>query len=226
DAPGVDLVVADLPGDSLLDAREFVRSSSVLGAAPMIGLALGNSFELLRAQGDPLTLALRRTVTDQQVVAAARELVNDTVGAPLDDQDALIYAGFALSSMRDLAVSRNTVLNPQDATLTLLNALAETDGFVRRQVAEVLSYIDRSEAQRALANAAANAFDSAEQGAMLDTLAGSARRFGNLLDERLEADVLELATSGEPAVRASAANAAGALGLPGSAVAPIVLSDN
>ncbi|GAB4545085.1 MAG: hypothetical protein Tsb0013_02660 [Phycisphaerales bacterium] len=225
DAPGVDLVIADLPGDSLLDARRFVRNSDVLGAAPMIGLAVGSSIEGLRAQNDPLTLALRRGVSDTEIVNAARQLVIDTVGAPLDDQDALIYAGFALSAMRDLAVSRNAVLQPEDATQTLLNALSETDGFVRRQVAEVLSYIDRSPAQRALADAAANAFDASEQGAMLDALAGSARRFGNLLEPRQEAEIIELATTGDAGVRLRAAKAAGALGLPGDLIAPILRSD-
>ncbi len=224
-APGVDLIVADLPGETLLRTREFVRASTTLGAAPMIGIAAGTNLQLFRAENDPLTLGLRSGVTTDEIANAARQLVLDTVGAPLDDQDALIYAGFALAALRDLAVSRNEVLDPADATLTLLDTVSETDGFVRRQIADVLSYINRSEAQQALADGAANAFDAGEQAAMLDALAGSARRFGNMLEENHEQDIADLATTGEPEVRQSAANAAGALGLPGSIIAPIVLDE-
>lgn len=226
DAPGVDLILADLPGESLLQAREAIRASSQLGAAPMIALATGNTLELVRNQDDPLTHPLRRGVQGDDLVNAAERFVNETVGAPLSEDDALIYAGFALASLRDLAISRNEVLNPADATATLLENISETSGYVRRQVAEVLSYVNRSQAQQALAEAAADAFEAGEQAMMLKALAGSARRFGNMLEDNHEHDVIDLATNGDENVRQAAAEAAGALALPGSLTAPIVIDAN
>ncbi len=227
-APGVDLIVADLPGATMFDAYDVIRASDVLGAAPLVVVSSGSDLTNLEqiAREDALTRTLRRGVTGGEITIAASQLVEASVGAPLSDDDALIYAGFALGALRDLAISRNEVLNVSDAGPTLLEAITVTEGFVRRQVAEVLSYIPRAAAQQALAEAAVDAFEPDEQAAMLDALADSARRFGNLLEDVHEEDVVDFAINGDAGVRSSAAAAAGALGLSGARIAPVLSIEN
>lgn len=229
ETPGIDLVISlQLPGPSTDLLIQQVRGRPALAATPVLAvvslqgyLELGKKYE-----DDPSTKITRQGVSDDQIVAAADQLIEASVGGPISEDEAQEYKLRALSVLRDLAVSGNDVLKVSFASGPLVTALEQEAGNpVQLRIAEVLSYIGEKQAQTALMDAAMTA-DGDDQVALLGAVANSAKRFGNMLDTRHVNALVRLAGSADTDAQATAAAALmGALNLPNKDLIPLILNE-
>src|SRR5690606_3796972 len=98
--------------------------------------------------------------------------------------EAQIYAIEALTTLRDIAVNGTTVYSIGDAESALIGALTSGDSSTPTLlVAEVLSRIASRAAQQSILDAAFTA-EAGQQVALLERVADSAKRFGNLSESR------------------------------------------
>jgi HEAT repeat protein len=114
------------------------------------------------------------------------------------------------------------VFDVGEATLPLIGALGETNGKTRLDVAEVLSRIDQKRAQVALMDAAMNA-NGDERVSLLGKVADSAKRYGNLLEQRQVERALELAANAPDKEATAAAALVGSLNLSNTNLVPLIL---
>lgn len=222
--PGLDLVVTVLGEETTEAAIEEVRTSVRFGATPVLALMPTRDYTRLqrryeRQQG----VMLRPVAMDERAFAAATaELVRVASGGPITGDEARSYAERALRVLRDLAIASSPVLDVRDATQPLLVALGTRTGPIRAQVAEVLALVDEPRAQSALATAAIEA-SGAERVMLLNRTSESVKRFGNQLNDRQIARVVQIASTGSPGEATAAAALLGALNLPGGTILPLIL---
>lgn len=224
DAPGVDLVVTNLPSESTATFISEAQSDPRLRATPVLGLVSMQGYSDLAARysRDPRVKIAREGLGAKEIAEASRQLVEAASGGPIVGDEAEMYKTRALGTLRDLAVGNNTVLNVADASAPLVSALPEATGETRFRIAEVLSYINTKTAQGTLFDHAMGA-SSEDRARLFATTAESAKRFGNLLDQR-QVDALVEFTSKATGDEATAAAALmGALNLPGTNIVPLIL---
>jgi hypothetical protein len=223
DVPGIDLVVASLGGGDAVYAHDEARAEPRLSAAPMLLLARSaDTPDLTRRFDRDRTVMVRRNqIASEQFANAVDLLVGRALGGRIDAEEARGYSTAALNALRDLAVGRNTVLRVEDAAMPLINAIGDAEGEKAQDIAEVLSFVAQPRAQVALMDAALDA-SGAPQIALMEKVAASARRFGNMLETRQVSRVLELAGSPDDATAIAAATVAGALSLPNSDLVPLI----
>ncbi len=226
EAPAVDLVVgAGLSADKVPALIEQVRGWTKISATPILVITNPESYVALRHRYDTdSTVAVRQSgVPNDAMTKAITDLVNTASGGPITDQEAREYAKRSLAALRDLAVSNNAVLNVSDAVLPLIGALADPGSASRMQIAEILARVGQERAQRAVVDAALTA-KGADKVALLGLAADSAKRFGNLLEIRQVAQVVELASKGTDEEATAAAGLMGALKLEQSELVTLIVS--
>ena len=224
DAPGIELIVIDLPLSQSVGMIEQIRGRSDLRATPVLAMASGRDFAEIerRAASDNLTSVARTGISEGEMAAAVDTLLDSTVGGPLTAGEARDYQIRSLLALRDLAVAGNRVLDVRDAARPLLSAMTEEIGPIRMSIAEVLSYVNSATVQAALMQEALSASGS-EQITLLGHVAASARRFGNGLDARQIDRLRSLARSTDERLATQAATLMGALNLPNREVLPLIL---
>lgn len=232
ESPAVDVMVIssqDIAG--MPEAIQAVRNSPKLSAAPVLVLTSTDGYiELRRRYDRDGTIGVRQsTVNDQMMTAAINELVQAASGGVIGGDEAKLYSARSLTALRDLAVSGNTTLNVSDSASSLIavlgdKKLAESGSVNRLDVAEVLARVNQARAQEALMTAALDA-TGAERIAFLSKVADSAKRHGNLLP-RVQVDrAVELAQGSDRAEATAAAAVLGALNLPNSDLAALIVGD-
>lgn len=224
ESPGIDLIVSSLNGDQTVSLVNEVRASAKLGATPVLALTPPPAnIDLARKYTRDAGIAVRPTgLSESQIAEAAAQLVQAASGGPIGTDEAGAYATRALGVLRDLAVSGNTVFDVGDAALPLIAALSDAKGQTRLDVAEVLARINQKRAQVALADGAMGSSGD-ERVALLGKLADSAKRYGNQLEERQVARVVELASTGPDKEATAAAAVVGSLNLPQRNLIPLIL---
>lgn len=224
-AAGIDLVVLQAGTNATSGAYEAIRGNSRLAATPVLALAATPELPRLRRAFDrDVSIEIRPLgATADGINATIDSLLDRASGGEIEEAEARLYAERSVSVLRDLAVSRNRVLNVTEATTGLVSAMSETEGAIRLRVAEVLSMIDRPDAQRTLAQAA---FDAAgdERVALLDSLAVSARNYGQLMSDEYVAQLVEIAETGADDEATAAAAVIGALGASREDVVRLILA--
>ncbi len=228
ECPGLDLIVTNLPAAQTDALIAEVRGRHTLGATPVLALVSVAAYSELGAkyQTDQATRVAREGLSGDEVGAAADQLINAAVGGPVSAEEATQYKSKSLFVLRDLAVSGSTVLNVGDAAGPLVAALAENTGPLKLLIAEVLSYIPAKSVQIALMDAAMAATGN-EQIVLLNKVADSAKRNGNMLDGRQISALVQLATGGGSDEHATAAAACmGALNLPNAELIPLIIGKN
>lgn len=223
EAPGIDLIVASLPGAEAVSAHDEARSEPRLSAAPMLVLArTPDSLDLQRRFDRDRTVLVRRdALSNDQLTAAVGLLVEQAIGGVIDSAEARAYASRCLAALRDLAVARNPVLSVEDAAMPLIAALGDATGRVRHEIAEVLAHIDQPRAQIALADEALDATGE-NRIELLAKVAESAKRFGRMLEDRHIARLIRLAEEDDLATATAAAAVVGALDLPNTDLVPLI----
>lgn len=222
--PGIDLILTDLTLDSTNAALTEIRANPKLGATPVLVLVEPTaSIDLARKfDRDPMIAVRQRSINEAQVTAAATQLVEAASGGPITAEEARDYAARSLSVLRDLAVSGNATLDVSEAALPLIAAMDETSGKTRLDVAEVLARINQKRVQVALMDAAMNATGE-ERILLMSKVADSAKRFGNLLEQRQITRVTELAVKAPDQEATAAAALIGSLNLTNSNLVPMIL---
>lgn len=224
EAAGIDVIVTMLPRDTSLDVIDQARYSSKLAATPMLVLLNPEDAATLSPlyERDPMVMIRRAGLPADTIAGAVGVLVEDASGGPITQDEARDYAERSIAVLRDLAVSGNRVLDVEDATAALVSAVADAAGGRRMAIAEVLSLLDDSRAQRALAEVAVTS-SGGQQAALLGLVADSAKRFGNQLEDRQVARVVSIATGDAPQEALAAAALLGALGVPNADFLPQLL---
>lgn len=224
EAPGVDIIITDLPsgptGDLIVEAQNMAK----LKATPILALvsAEGYAQQAGRFARDARVRIAREGISSQDAVEAARQLLDVAIGGPVTSEEAEAYRTRCLAVLRDLAVSGNTVLNVQDAAGPLVTSLPDATGELKMRIAEVLSYIATGPAQNAIMDAAMAASGD-ERIALLAKVTASARRNGNLLESRNIASLKDLTATAQGPEATAAAALMGALNLPNTDVVPLIL---
>ncbi|MFI4870723.1 MAG: hypothetical protein ACIARQ_02835 [Phycisphaerales bacterium JB061] len=225
EVPGVDLIVTQAGREKTEPLINAIRSSAKLSAAPVLSLVATDELpRLRRVHGSDISIAVRSFGIDEaSMTAAISDLVDVAAGGVIEEDEAREFAMRSLAALRDLAVAENSVLDVGDATVSLIAAMNETTGPVRVEVAEVLSRIGRSNAQTTLAEASLAASGS-ERIELLYKLAGSARRYGNMLNGPLTEQLVQLSATGDDQEATAAATVIGALGVSESDLVRLILA--
>jgi hypothetical protein len=116
----------------------------------------------------------------------------------------------------------NPVLKVSDAAGPLMNALPAAEGERRQGIATVLSLVGQDRAQRALFDAA-RASEGEDRAMLISQTTESAKRFGNMLEQRQVDELVVMAGSDDEAEATAAAALMGALNLPNRNLMPLIL---
>ncbi len=224
DMPGVDLIVTDLTTNATQAIITEARGRAKLRAAPILALASSAGYqELSQKYSDDPTIRIGRIGMSQaEIGEAGEQLLGRAIGGAINDEEAAAYKTRAIAVLRDLAVSSNAVLNVTDASGPLITALADNRGEMRQHIADVLSFVNTPAAQQSLMDAAIAA-PGDERVALLEKVAGSAKRNGNLLETRHITALRDILTTGADAEATAAAALMGALNLPNAELVPLIL---
>lgn len=222
--PSIDLVVINHNRGEAARLVNRARSMDALLAAPILALTNSGDYRnLQRDLADDRATAVRLVGLDAQTMRqAAADLTERTYGGAITEAEAREYASDALDLLRDLAVSRNQVINVSDASGQLVAALrADALGHGLR-IAEVLGWVPTEAAQQEILEAGLRA--SGEQRlAYLATASASARRHGDLLTDRQRREVFQMARGSDDAEATAAAGLLGALNIQSEDLAPLIL---
>lgn len=222
-APGVDLMVVHLPAEAAAETIDQARSQPRLRATPVLAMmSLSDSNRIAqRFAGDGLTRFAREGLDEKQIGEASRQLTDKASGPRVSDDEAKAFTLAALDRLETLATAANPVLNVADAAGPLVASLPASTGEVRTQIANVLSRIGTAQAQTALMDAAIEGSGD-DRVAMLNAVARSAKRFGNLLEERHVTRLVEMVGGSQDAEATAAAALMGALNLPNTKLVPLI----
>ena len=211
---GIDVVVAKQSPRNVSESIGVLRTNPRAAVAPVLIVTSGTDLPAIEDEfGQDRRVVVRVATIDQAAFGRSLDnAINRASGSRISEMEAQIYAIEALATLRDLAISGHAVFNVLDAESALIDALAARQDGTGVLVAEVLCRLDSPRSQRAVFDAALAA-SGHEQIELLNRLALSARRFGNLSEERHINGLLRLVTAGE-AVGEAAARVHGALNLP------------
>lgn len=225
DAPGVDLIVTSLGPMGTRQAIAETQNAPKLRTAPLVALLAGVEHIQLRfsfSERDRVAV-LRSGISDAQFALAVEEISERALGPAVSEQEAYEYASAALDALRDLAVGGGTVLAPLDASRSLVVALEEMeDAELRFEIADVLSNLNSRTVQQSLMDAALDESGDLRVD-MLGLVARSAKRFGNMLEQRQVAALGRLASEGRDDEATAAAALLGALNLADQGLASLIL---
>lgn len=223
EAPGVDLLVTDLPSGATARTLEEARQRTKLGVTPILAIvSMQGEIDLAGSRRDDMTRLLRAGADPKQMTEAVEQLVLKASGGAVSAEEAADYQARALAALRDLAVSGNAVLQVADGSAAMIAAMAQAKGPVKMKIADVLSYVGDKKAQVALMDAAL----AAQGDEMVDLLritTQSAKRHGNMLEDRQVRRLLGMTRQGNDAQATAVAALIGALSLPNQDLIPLIL---
>lgn len=226
----VDLMLTDLPTESTQNAIDEARRTARLQATPVLALLSSTGLTQIGSayDGDKLTSLARQGVTDEAISESVTALVERAAGPAMTEDEARDYAERSLATLQDLAVGSGVAggsgaFEIADAAVPLTWALENTDDDeLRLKIADVMSYISQQRVQVALMDAAMNA-DGEERLALVSRVNASAKRFGNLLEERQVRWLLERAQSATGEEATASAALVGALNLSNDQLVPLLV---
>jgi hypothetical protein len=227
EVPGIDIIISDVDDEPGIELIESVRRTARLAATPVIALMPFENVNRYgpRYESDDLTRISRDGLGASELAAAVTAVVTRASGAPMTEDEAAAYSELALELLERLAVGRNPVLNVNDAASSLIGALPVTFDQTQLDVASVLSYVNERRAQVAIVDAALSAMD-AQQIALIRIASDSAKRHGNMLEDRQIQRVIQLADSPDSELATAAAAFLGSLNLGGNRIVPLILGGN
>lgn len=223
EAPGIDLIVMDLPAGPTARSIEQARSRSRTAVAPIVAvLSLQGEQELNALRRDEMTRFIRAGYDPAQMNQAIEQLVVKVAGGPITADEAADYQSRSLAALRELALASNSVLQVIDAAPAMVAAMSPAKGAVKAKIADVLSFVGDPRAQVAIVDAALSA-QGDEMIELLRIAAQSAKRYGNMLEERQVKRLLGMTSTGSDAQATAVAALIGALNLPNQELVPLIV---
>ena len=218
--PGIDLAVviarnAD-QGEQVADALALLPETTV---TPTFVLSEGGDAQILaNAIGDrDMIETADADISESAMLSVIEDLLAKASGGRLSYEEQHAFSNRALEVLRDIALA-DTVLEVNDATGTLIDALATSDSDSQAVIAQTLAMIDDSLAQHALIEQALENGDVEQRVMLLDEAAGSVRRWGNNAMEWHLEMVVDLAEHANGSLADAAARLNGALDHPNTSV--------
>lgn len=224
--PTVDIVLSsDAVGPEAEKMRKLMSDTPRLQGSAMLVVTQTNAspFATLAAS-DPL-LSVTQAAAGDGLKTAIEDARKKAGQIAVDEKTASDYALRATEQLAQLAISRGQVLDLSAAQSTLLAALDDARVDVVKAAGKTLSLMNSKPAQQSLLVKASDAkLDAALRVSMYNSLATSAKFFGNLLEEQ-DVQTLQKTVAQEQAmeVRSAAAEAHGALNLSPAEVKRVVL---
>ncbi len=226
--PGLDVILlaSDMAAPNLMEGLSQLRNEFQFASVPVIVVAKLAQGEMVRelVRGDH-RLGHVSVDPDSDTLAEAISAVSKAVGATAITPE--VGGGLALEAAQVLgllAVTNNPLFDVQDTENALIATLETDDALLRQTVAQVLSYVGTTPAQRAIARIALAADETEEMRvAMFVALADAAKHCGNRLPEDIVQELTTTAESDENMViRTAASQTLGALNLPGNPASVII----
>ncbi len=223
--PGFDLIVVTDDTPNVEAVYHQASRNYKLAGAPILAVVSAIA-------QDELNMVIRDRVRFRAVLkgsvanlrVAVEAAAKSVVGKPITRQQAADYATTALRLLRNIATSQNTVYNVADAEPALIQALNDERQKIVRMAGQVLELIDSTKAQVAIAQASLDMSHGEEVViSLLNSLAESAKQFGNKLDQIHLDDLLDMVKSAEGQVALAVSRAHGALTLPTSNVVELIV---
>ena len=217
--PGVDLIVTNLNAAGCLELQRVTAGDYRLAASPILALVPdGVQFELKSQAPQANRLFWNQPgLEGESLLAAIEDAVASTRGEKITGKKADDYAMRAIHLLGEIALSRGEVFNVREAEPALIAALKDPREPIQTEAGVVLALLDTQNAQQALAS---NALDESRpvfvRVSLLNSLARSAKQYGNHLMPVLVDRVLHVVETSTGDVAIAAARAHGALALPGS----------
>ena len=215
--PGIDLVVTNQSPDQVEQFSHDRVGDYKLSAVPMIILSspfnMPEFNRLFDRRRDVFTVA--STDKALELKPALEQAVQAHAGESIGEEEAHDYATTALMLLRQVTLGSSEVFNVYDALPALIQAIADVRPDIVAQAADVVSLIDTTEGQQAIADATLDVTRSTElRILLLGSLAESTKHIGNRLNEPQLDRLLELVKTSDGPMALAAARAHGALTLP------------
>lgn len=226
--PGVSVVLLDQGlGDQGID--QFLanaRNNPKLNAAAKL-VQVGSTASRYEALKETNPTLNTTTATGGEGLIAAIELARQSSGGlPLEPEGATNLASRAGNLLKEIGIG-NTIFDLASGEPTILTALDDERAGIQKLAGEVAALLSSSAAQRALLDKALND-DTADDVkiSVFNSLATSAKRYGNQLETAQVEELLDVAAGAENLdVRAAAAEAVGALDLPADQVRRLIVEE-
>ncbi len=218
-APGVDLIVVNLPAVQAEGAIAAARSHYKLMSTPVLVLAKGDQLAVVnRVLGSqPLVTVTDAAAAKPKLVEAVKAATDSAKGPKLTAEQSQAYSAAGVSTLRDLTIEAGATFNAVDAEPALLEALSDKREPIALGAAAVLARFSDDGAQRALADASLDTKRGAEsQVKFLKMLSTSARIHGNQLTDAQLGQLLTIVKEANGPLADAAAETHGALNLPTS----------
>ncbi len=218
--PGIDLaVVLTRNADKGMAVSNAIAALPETTVTPTFVLTSGGDAQVMAnliGERDMVETA-DADISDSAKLGVIEDLLAKASGGQLGYEEQLAFSNRALEVLRDIALA-DTVLEVDDATRTLIDALSVADFDTQTIIAQTLSMIDDPLAQRALIDAALEDSDVDQRVMLLDEAASSVRRWGNFAGEWQVEMVVDLAENAEGYLADAAARLNGALDHPNTSV--------
>ena len=218
--PGIDLAVVlarnSDKGVQVADAIALLPETTV---TPTFVLSSGGDAQILaNAIGDrDMVETADAAISESAMLSVIEDLLAKASGGRLSYEEQHAFSNRALEVLREIALA-DTVLEVDDATGTLIDALETSDADSKAVIAQTLAMIDDSLAQHALIEQALENGDVEQRVMLLDEAAGSVRRWGNKAQEWHLEMVIDLAENAIGRLADAAARLNGALDHPNTSV--------
>jgi hypothetical protein len=218
--PGIDLaVVLSRNSDHGVLIAQEIGSSSETAVTPTFVLTSGGDAQVLAngIGGRDMIETADAAVSDSAKLSIIEDLLGKASGGRLSYEEQLAFSARALEILRDIALA-NTVLQVDDATGTLIEALTTSDPESQIVIAQTLAMIDDENAQQALITAALEDGELEHRVMLLDEAASSVRRWGNNAQDWQMEMVIDLAENANGYLADAAARLNGALDHPNTSI--------
>lgn len=218
-AAAFDVVI--VPAATNPQLQNFERTDYRLAAAPALLLT-----EKPSAVANASTLEIKSDIDAKGLTDAVASVKAQIGQTPIDADAATAYAQTAIQLLGFLAADHASIYNVNDAVPVLVAALKDKRPEVITASAGVLSQLNNTDAQKALAQVAlAEATPANLRGTLLLSLAESAKRTGNALDNDSIDTLIKLVANKtlDAETRSAAATALGALNVPSNQASTLIL---
>lgn len=218
--PGIDLaVVLARNADKGVWVADDISALPKTTVTPTFILTAGGDVQVLaNAIGDrDMIETADADISDTAKLSVIEDLLAKASGGRLSYEEQAAFSNRALEVLRNIALA-DTVLQVDDATGTLIDALATADPDSQSVIAQTLAMIDDTLAQRALIDTALQDGDVDQRVMLLDESASSVRRWGNYAQDWQVEMVIDLAENANGYLADAAARLNGALDHPNTSI--------